>query len=85
VSSDGPRAGAASKGLQTGDFTDFERCDHKGSMAAYDEHMQSACQVMEAAEAGTLPMAVAVEILAALSQNSWSQYRESSLSLETPA
>lgn len=85
VAGERPLVRAATRGLQTGDFTDFDRCDHKGTMAAHDEDMQTACQVMEAAEAGTLPMSVAVETVAALSQNSWSQFRESAVLPDTLA
>jgi len=72
-----PLVRAATRGLETGDFTDFDRCDHKGAMGAYEERMESACQVMAAAEAGTLSMDAAVEMVAALSRTSWSHYRHS--------
>ena len=72
-----PLVRAATKGIQTGDFADFQQCDHKGTMSAYDERLKSGCHVMEAAEAGTLPMNIAVEMLAALAQTCWTDYRES--------
>jgi FADH2 O2-dependent halogenase len=70
-----PLVRAAARGRDTGDFADFARCDHKGTMEIYDERMETACGVMEAAETGAVRTDLAVEMLAALAQSCWADYR----------
>ena len=43
-------------------------------MGTYDERIETACQVMKAAEAGDVHDQLAVEMSEALSQSCWSDY-----------